>query len=1239
MIIRGLELFRVQLAAETQPKPIIHFIDKTLPETFTMTTPNGQIYEFVVLQANKSQCQLRYRLRPGGDSELQVFLQRLAMLREKVKTVELQSQAGKVSEDQLWEAKIELLTAEAEMAKTQPKKRDCLEQIGELQRLREQSAQLLLAAGRLQQSDLDDIKLARLETEAQIAALEADQPIQNSSTPSLDQRMQSLVLKQTPLKEALRMLSQIYKVNIVPSKAIAEDHSAIPLTHLYDVNFVEALKVVCGTANTYIKQDNLIYVYTVDEFAKMKKTNFEKASNVLKDIEDAYAVALGGFEKSDVESAKKVMEAILPRLQELEELGPVSGMEVSVFVTQFRQVIKLIEQGENEKARSLFDTVGSIGTNLESQIQQEIEQDTIVEAVKMAAIPTAAAYSKTDFQPSGDNQQASRLTKEEGLPRIPLEFKITRSSFEAGDWIEITELLGTGRDLEVGRTYTVKGRYTLVSQDSAMLHVYATNGDVQSQQGPVISRGSGEFTRTFTYLKPGDLHLSFYPAKGGSSFASVYFDLDWQTAADSYIVNPAVATQGATVATNYGGTVVFGNAYQKGDGSFVEISDAIDRDRYEVRVVAVDKQGRIIQQNGGGGAGLDGVTLKTVRFDIPLKDIQLFRLQVRPKSKAVSLKLEKERSVEVDLIFEGTIEKIQVSSLPSNQNVVSLANFIVTFKVEKVLKGSFHEKGFSFRVHSPTQSNLEEGRRYRVEAIKTETGYRVDEFQWSRSSQLSDLSEIQSVVRASKTDDSQYQQWLEKISSLNDHKQAAFQVVPQLLKEQPPEVALQVVREAWPKISSYKAKQGVLKAFHFAKHPHTLAVLDLGVRDPHGAVVSYALTYVADYAGITFPGFGDEYTQWYEANKDKPLEQIKEEKKSIRQARLDEAMEKMLAAFKSGDGRDAYWQLAQTLGDAQYAFAIPAMIAMIDADNSYDTIYWVGYFGLSKITGVRYSPFHDGDWWRRWWAEHKADYPEAVRAIAIPELPKTARGLSHTPYPADIDTPDGMVRWMTAHFSTLKDGYPGWDDVAEDLMEWQDYRAIPYLIAAMDADSSLKNDISYRGLDGLTGVPSDRGYDAAWWKNWWQKNKTRYPDPVQSLDIEKIKQQYLLHPDDNDYGQRWNTAFNEALKEIRKADNWPQGPVELCQAFWQARVNKDYEALKIVWPGSASWDTSGNGWEQICQKDTRCDYVFGQPQMDGSPVSYASRDYFEKNGSYNLTMRLGSIETANGKRYYVISGN
>jgi hypothetical protein len=84
--------------------------------------------------------------------------------------------------------------------------------------------------------------------------------------------------------------------------------------------------------------------------------------------------------------------------------------------------------------------------------------------------------------------------------------------------------------------------------------------------------------------------------------------------------------------------------------------------------------------------------------------------------------------------------------------------------------------------------------------------------------------------------------------------------------------------------------------------------------------------------------------------------------------------------------------------------AIPYLIGIIDADNSYtegpdDTIYRVGHFCLTNLTGVNFSRFHDGPWWRRWWEENKSNFPEEARAIPIPDLPKTAQARNYVPFP------------------------------------------------------------------------------------------------------------------------------------------------------------------------------------------------------------------------------------------------
>jgi len=102
-----------------------------------------------------------------------------------------------------------------------------------------------------------------------------------------------------------------------------------------------------------------------------------------------------------------------------------------------------------------------------------------------------------------------------------------------------------------------------------------------------------------------------------------------------------------------------------------------------------------------------------------------------------------------------------------------------------------------------------------------------------------------------------------------------------------------------------------------------------------------------------------------------------------------------------------------TIGDPR---VIPTLIGVIDADNSYDTVYGIGYFALGfdklgELTGVHYVFYHDGPWWRRWWENNKARFPKDIQEIPIPTCPRLSmaaamfhsRGLGHAGRETSVD--------------------------------------------------------------------------------------------------------------------------------------------------------------------------------------------------------------------------------------------
>lgn len=110
---------------------------------------------------------------------------------------------------------------------------------------------------------------------------------------------------------------------------------------------------------------------------------------------------------------------------------------------------------------------------------------------------------------------------------------------------------------------------------------------------------------------------------------------------------------------------------------------------------------------------------------------------------------------------------------------------------------------------------------------------------------------------------------------------------------------------------------------------------------------------------------------------------------------------KRSAAEDGANGMLIIWGAAGALASYDDPRVIPTMIAVIDADNTYNTVYGIGHFGLGRLTGVQYDESHNGAWWREWWENNNERYPEAVRAIQIPRLSKRPQRAADVPVQPD----------------------------------------------------------------------------------------------------------------------------------------------------------------------------------------------------------------------------------------------
>jgi hypothetical protein len=349
---------------------------------------------------------------------------------------------------------------------------------------------------------------------------------------------------------------------------------------------------------------------------------------------------------------------------------------------------------------------------------------------------------------------------------------------------------------------------------------------------------------------------------------------------------------------------------------------------------------------------------------------------------------------------------------------------------------------------------------------------------------------------------------VERLLRLSNHMQAAFAVGP-VLTLFPPDRGVAIMREAWPQINVRDVKTGLLKAFAFSKalepdmHPRLLAVLDLGMRDADPEVRSYAANYLREYAREDLSADADRYAEWYDTYGGMTPDDVLRATVETVPVALEEQLGDVEQLLRDGELREL-WDVARELGDAGHPYAIPTLIGIIDADNSYDTVYGVGYFGLGKITSVKYSPFHDGAWWRRWWERNKGNYPSMLQRQSIPEFPKTAHGRMYAPYPEYLDALDGLLRYFERGVQEERFNYADW---AQAVAEFEDPAAIPFLIGVIDADNTYDTvyGVGYFGLGPLTGVTYSESHDGAWWREWWEKNKSRYPASAQATPIPDLK--------------------------------------------------------------------------------------------------------------------------------------
>ena len=187
--------------------------------------------------------------------------------------------------------------------------------------------------------------------------------------------------------------------------------------------------------------------------------------------------------------------------------------------------------------------------------------------------------------------------------------------------------------------------------------------------------------------------------------------------------------------------------------------------------------------------------------------------------------------------------------------------------------------------------------------------------------------------------------------------------------------------------------------------------------------------------------------------------------------------------------------------------AIPYLIGVVAADNGEASKRWVGIYSLRTLAGVEWSPYHDGPWWRRWWAAHRGEFPPDARDEPIPDLPPTELGALYRPFPPDIDTLQGKLRIAGEVLAENEPHRAGIEippridlgEYAASVARHRDPRAIPYLVAMIRAEAYAADEVGPRGIAPLAGLDRRPGRDAAWWLAWWRDARDGFDPAVRAI--------------------------------------------------------------------------------------------------------------------------------------------
>lgn len=332
------------------------------------------------------------------------------------------------------------------------------------------------------------------------------------------------------------------------------------------------------------------------------------------------------------------------------------------------------------------------------------------------------------------------------------------------------------------------------------------------------------------------------------------------------------------------------------------------------------------------------------------------------------------------------------------------------------------------------------------------------------------------------------EEWLERFRAAEGWREGL--AVGNELAELDPERSLEILRAIYHRIPAVEHRQQLLKPFVFhGGQPNAVEVLHLAATDEDPAVRGWAFGYLRAYAFRDFEGDVDAYLAWRERFEGMPLadvlatnaRELVQRVGSLSGPELEREL-RLLDRLDLRPGRVAGVDLAETLRGVGLLGLIDEWL-LTGSDDARET-------ALSWLTEVE-PP--------RAFVE-RAVVPMLDAAVPMQLRTRACSVLGRRDAEWAVDP---LVGSLAAARPQERAAYFAACDALSDIGS---PRAVPLLIAVLAADDrpEMRYGIGYFGLKDLTGVPWDESHDAAFWLDWWERNRHRLPPEIGSAPLPEI---------------------------------------------------------------------------------------------------------------------------------------